>query len=269
VKEQAIALFNQRAPGAAVANPQQLALALLDSTPAQRVAFMEALHYRLREQPSPAQNATMHELAILMLCLVFPDQIAVKAVNAQRRKGVSIIDSDTAERLDTEIALAAADQMPPSIQYRGERTFFPYNVSPKEQRCGLNEPHRRAVEDMAARLLLKSVPGDCSGLIKNLWSEVYARGGAGDLVAGLPDSDAKLKALARRSGKGQRWFYVLLPCAVRDDEQAAWARLKGWFEHLDLVKPKPFGDPDATDLISDLEAIILETQGNISGDQHD
>jgi hypothetical protein len=146
VRQEALALFNQRDPDAQIANPEQLPHALLDTSPRQRVAFVEGVHERLQEQPNPAQNKTLHELAILMLCLVFPDQSALRTVHAQRRRGALIIDSDTVDRLDTEIAMAAAAQARPrtQYQYRGDQLFFPYNVSAEEERSGLDEPVKRA-----------------------------------------------------------------------------------------------------------------------------
>ncbi|RDH84312.1 MAG: hypothetical protein DIZ78_12250 [endosymbiont of Escarpia spicata] len=269
VKNNATATFNALNPNANVLTLDQLADALLDCTPRQCVAFLERLVQSLGDHRSNTENAALHDVATLMMCLFFPDHNAVKTIQASRRRGERIIDSATVSRLDTEIAMASADQVAPSIDYPRGRTVFPYNVSSKEERCGIDERHRKAVEDIGSHLINKLVPGDCKGVVDNLWAEVYKKGAVGDLVASLKTADEKLKHMASRIGKKQRRFYVLLPPKTAVDKQASWALLKDWFDNLDLVKRSEFPDLETVSLISDLEEIILKTHSDKLDDEDD
>jgi len=249
-------------PSSDILDVKQLADALIYAEPNKRVAFVEELFGEFEESGNSEENLVLHQISVLMLSLIFPsDGRMVKAIRESRE---GIIESETAGNIDTEIAMALADKKSPDIQYQGGSASFPYNVSSKASRCGLDERHEKAIDDVSAYLVNKHVPGDCKAIVRNLWGESYKKGAVGDVVARYENAEDQLRALARRSGKGQRRFYAFLPSELDADGQKRWVVLKTYFKDLDLVKRSRFSDPEIGDLISDLEEIILQTCGEQS-----
>ncbi|HHJ21173.1 MAG TPA: serine protease [Gammaproteobacteria bacterium] len=267
--KQAIASFNPQNKNTPVTNADELAEALLESPPAQCVAMIETLHEKQKQIHDSVDTPILHDLAILMMSLVFPDQEAVKIIQSSRMSGEPIIKSITADRIDTEAAMATADHDISAIKYHKGDALFPYNVTPNEKRCGLDDGHQQAAKDIAQRLTTKLLPGECGGAIENLWLESFNRGAAGAAIAKLEKDDDVLKQLAKRMGKKSRRFYALLAANTQGDQEKSWSSLKERLPELDLIQLNEFSNTEIVDLIADLEEIILATHGDIANDKND
>ena len=263
VKDQAINVFCDLHSEDSVVDEVSLADALLQSTPEECVVFMERLFESFHEDWTAESKLAIHELAILLLSKVFPDRGAIRVIKDSRNSGEKIIDCNTANLLDTEVALSLADGQPANVKFKKERAHYPYHVGSGSRRTGLDPMASEAVKDISHNIITKTTPGQIINVVGELWSEAFP-GDSGDLVASLENPKDKLRLLVKKSHKSARRYYVCLPHDSTDEQH--FECLKDWFDSLDLIKMKPYSDPLVTELLMDMDAIIRKTASGKSDD---